>query len=72
MVGQRSHNGKVTTSLGGSGLVGQGLPLAERHDRVGTALPTLCLTLSSESGVSTEKPMRMTCAFAYASGRNRS
>jgi hypothetical protein len=34
--------------------------------------PTLCLTLSSESGVSTEKPIRMTCALEYASGRNRS
>jgi hypothetical protein len=34
--------------------------------------PTLCLTLSRESGVSTEKPIRMTCAFEYASGRNRS
>lgn len=32
----------------------------------GTAMPgrrTLCLTLSSESGVSTEKPTRITCAF---------
>jgi hypothetical protein len=33
---------------------------------------TLCLTLSRESGVSIEKPMRMTCAFEYARGRNRS
>lgn len=33
---------------------------------------TLCLTLSSESGVSTEKPINITCAFEYARGRNRS
>jgi len=32
----------------------------------------LCLTFSSESGVSTLKPMRMTCAFEYASGLSRS
>lgn len=37
-----------------------------------SAEPTLCLTLSSESGVSMEKPIRMTCALEYASGRNRS
>lgn len=35
-------------------------------------VPTLCLTLSSESGVSTENPIRMTCAFEYARGRSRS
>jgi hypothetical protein len=34
--------------------------------------PTLCLTLSKESGVSIEKPTSMTWAFAYASGRNLS
>lgn len=34
--------------------------------------PTLCLTLSRESGVSIEKPMRITWAFEYARGRNRS
>lgn len=33
---------------------------------------TLCFTLSSESGVSTEKPIKMTCALEYARGRNRS
>lgn len=30
--------------------------------------PTLCLTLSKESGVSIAKPIKMTCAFAYARG----
>jgi len=48
--------------------VGMGRVRVERD----SAPPTLCLTLSSESGVSMEKPIKMTCAFEYASGRNRS
>lgn len=51
-------------------------PLANRtSDKEGGARSgplTLCLTLSSESGLSTEKPIKMTCAFEYASGRSRS
>lgn len=35
-------------------------------------LRALCLTLSNESGVSIEKPIKMTCAFEYAKGRNLS
>lgn len=33
---------------------------------------TLCFTLSNESGASTAKPINMTCAFEYASGRSLS
>jgi len=36
------------------------------------ANPTLCLTLSRESGVSIENPIRITWAFEYARGRNLS
>lgn len=39
---------------------------------LGVPRRTLCLTLDNESGVSTENPMRRTCAFEYASGRSRS
>lgn len=53
---------------------GRGAMREEAWERGGgnSAEPTLCLTLSSESGVSMEKPIRMTCALEYASGRNRS
>lgn len=51
----------------GTSIVGRGAPRG--LDRTGL---TLCLTLSSESGLSTEKPIKMTCALEYARGRNRS
>jgi hypothetical protein len=35
----------------------------DRVTGIRDCVPTLCLTLSSESGVSTEKPIRMTCAL---------
>ena len=61
--GRASEDQEVTREGGGWG--GEGEEEKEQQ-------PTLCLTLSRESGVSTEKPIRMTCAFEYASGRNRS
>lgn len=33
---------------------------------------TFCVTLSNESGVSTEKAIKMTCALEYDNGRNLS
>lgn len=38
----------------------------------GCTMRTLFFTFSKESGVSTEKPIKMTCAFEYANGRSLS
>lgn len=58
--------------LGGRHLEGWEKTLLNPRSQRAASEPTLCFTLSNESGVSTENPIRMTCAFEYAKGRNRS
>lgn len=64
MVPQPSHKAKTCGRMKDRPDVGAGQE--EYRGR------TLCFTLSNESGVSTEKPINMTWALEYASGRNRS